>query len=54
MKILIEVSGGIVQSVLTDYPKDIEVIIRDLDDLQEDAKDDVITHEERKQLFYAF
>ena len=33
MKIIIEVSGGIVQSVFCDEPDGVEVVMRDFDDI---------------------
>lgn len=41
MKILIEVRGGIVESVFCDEPQDVEVVVRDFDDIG-DGDDDPV------------
>lgn len=42
MKILIEVSGGVVQAVFCEEPDNVDVIVRDFDDI-DDGADDPLT-----------
>lgn len=39
MKILVEVSGGLVQAVFCEEPDNVEVIVRDFDDIDDGAAD---------------
>lgn len=55
MKILIEVKGGIVQTVWCEEPQHVEVYIRDLDDIydnsdQPEIYDPLVAHDGLKEL----